>query len=123
MSISRIEDVSLDFCRFNVILRFSAYDVLTSEELIIDRIIIDGRDFTRNYKEIVDGRYVYEVSGNTTKTCLIELYKDTFFPIRSKRILDIKEFDEVTTIDLGRIGMLNEIKEDAFALAWRRTSS
>ena len=123
MSISRIKDLSLDFCRFNVILRFSAYDVLTSEEIIIDKIIIDGRDFTRSYKEIVDGRYVYEISGNTAKTCLIELYKDTFFPIRSKIILDIKEFDEVTTIDLGRIGMLNEIKEDAFALTWRRAPS
>lgn len=120
MPIVKNRDYELDLCRYDVIVKFSAYDVLTGDELILDEILIDENDITSSvsYQE-VGGRYLYEVHTKSIQQCLVELRKRTYFPYRKRFNLEIHSFSDIILIDLGRVGMLNEIREDAFVLTWR----
>jgi hypothetical protein len=105
---------------------FSAYDVITGEELQIDSYRVDDGDLINIPPEEQpeasqeDGRYQYQIEiDNALKNCKLELYKQLYFPYKGRFMLNVTSTeDDVTYIDLGRLGLLSETSTDAFVLHW-----
>ena len=84
--------------------------------------MVDGVDVTAGakYEDATDGSgmRICSVAAKATLACRVELRKHTYFPYRRTFSLDGVSFSGSSDVDLGRIGLLNEIKEDAFVLTW-----
>ena len=112
--------------QYTVTYKFSAFDVLTKEELVLDEVMINDEVVPVSNDAITEenGRYMYEMIyefDSKVKELNIKLIKETYFTFDTTIKTDEIRVDETTgsmVIDLGRIGMLNEVKEDAFVLTW-----
>ena len=67
-----------------------------------------------------DGRWLYTIHALALKNCILRIEKDTYFPFIGSYSLNVHSInDPEQFIDLGRIGLLNEVKEDALILSWQ----
>lgn len=116
-------------------LKFSAFDVLDGTELdSVDTISFDGivYDLTDVHPVFDEntGRYVYTLIAEVLKNTLLRVTKNTYFPFIGR--YDLSEVTSIAdlyytlpehAIDLGRVGLLNEVKEDAIILIWNKYPS
>lgn len=117
--ISKTVQKDLSHCKYNVTLKFMPYDVLTGENLTLDRILVNDGDIDASSYSEENGEYLYAVDFETLKYFRLELIKNTFFPYEDIFDLNVASVSDHTIIDLGKIGLLNEIKEDVIVLRWR----
>ena len=108
-------------------MKFSAFDVLDGTELDrIDSISFDGilyNDLGEPEFDSTTGRYVYTINVETYRKTSMRITKNTYFPFIGKYFLEnVTSIDDLWyrehPLDLGRIGLLNEVKEDAIILLW-----
>ena len=98
--------------------------LLTGQQLHIDRIFLDDEliDIPEDQPVInVDdrNRLEYSIDLYISKNVRLRIEKEDYFPYSKTYVLPEISFQDNILLDLGEIGMLNEVKEDAMILTWK----
>lgn len=134
-SISKLQELNLDYCKYLVTIKFSCYDALTAKNLKVDTISINEKtiydvELEKNPANVVinstGGQYSYDVEINTVLSFVIKIEKNNYFPFTSLiNLSDYKAekgfsvFDTIPiVIDLGKFPLLSLYKTNAIVLAW-----
>ena len=70
--ISKTVQKVLAHCKYNVTLKFIPYDVLTGENLTLDRILVNDEDIDASSYSEENGEYLYAVDFETLKYFRLE---------------------------------------------------
>ena len=134
-SISKLQELNLDYCKYLVTIKFSCYDALTAKNLKVDTISIDEKtiydvELEKNPANVVINstgeQYSYDVEFNTTLSFVIKIEKNNYFPFTAlinlgdyKAEKGFSVFDTIPIIiDLGKFPLLSLYKTNAIVLAW-----
>lgn len=123
-SISKSKNVSAFPCLYQMIIKFSCFDVLTGLDIKVDHIYINDEEITDySIEEIenLDGTWSYKYTIETSGAKEVEfvLEKTKYYSFRSHFTLGANSiFDDPTFEDLGRLPLLSEIKTNAIFLSW-----
>lgn len=123
VSINKKIKLDLDLCRYKVKIKFSLYDVLSSEELQSNEIFINSKSTGFDLQITNESnQYIHTIEYESLKVLNLRIEKPGYFPFEATYSLDIKSiYQDTIEIDLGRIGLLTEVKENAIVLTWGKT--
>lgn len=109
-------------CEYKVRIKFSVYDVLDGQELVADAVYFNNKlqnVEVSSVQVLEHERFNHAIDSVSTKLLNLRIEKIGYFPFEGSYMLTVTSiYQDVIEIDLGRIGLLNEMKEDAIVLSW-----
>jgi hypothetical protein len=109
----------IDRLHSNFLIKFSCFDAISTNELTIDQLFINGNKVLDNnfYFKNENGKYQYYLNVRLLKDAILKIVKDSYNEVEVKIESKFSIEDDFIEIDLGRLPLIKD-KSHAYVLTW-----